>query len=138
MTSRTPGRFSKAPGSTLPRFPVMPIAVRCVPGMGCAWSPWLWTASTTRRMSSAVATESITINMRVLKYGPQPALSNRIGNRVQEARDSEKQDPAGASFDVSALLGRLGVRHQAQGRLADLRQDEIHGEGRPRDHHARE
>src|SRR5262245_13346901 len=76
MTSVTPGRFSNAPRSTDPRFPVMPIAVRWAPGMGCAWRPRLSTAETTRRMSSGEADASITISMRVLSSEPTQIVSN--------------------------------------------------------------
>ena len=37
-----------------------------------------------------------------------------------------------------AVVAGVRLRHQAQGRLADLCPDEVHGEGRPGDHHARE
>src|SRR5262245_11155565 len=85
MTSVTPGRFSKAPRSTDPRVPVMPIAVRCAPGMGCAWRPRLSTAETTRRMSSGEADASMTINMRVLSSEPKQIVSNRRSRIVRKS-----------------------------------------------------
>ena len=39
MTSSTPGRLSKTGASSAPLLPVMPIAVRCAPGMGWALNP---------------------------------------------------------------------------------------------------
>ena len=39
MTSSTPWSDSKWAGSTTPRLPVMPIAVRWAPGIGCALRP---------------------------------------------------------------------------------------------------
>ena len=66
MTSLTPGRFSKAPASTVPRLPVIPMAVRWAPGIGWACKPSPWTVPTTRWMSSAVAAASMTMSMRVL------------------------------------------------------------------------
>ena len=60
------GRCSNDADSTEPRFPVTLIAVRCAPGMGCAWKPRLWTASTTLRTWSAVAAESMTISIGLL------------------------------------------------------------------------
>jgi hypothetical protein len=60
MTSRTPGRPSKIGASTAPLLPVIPIAVRCAPGMGCAFIPRASTTATTPRISSGVALCRIT------------------------------------------------------------------------------
>jgi hypothetical protein len=66
IASATPPRFSKCDGSMAPGLPVMPIAVRVVPGMGWALNP---SSSITRRTAStwlSVASAFITINMTVL------------------------------------------------------------------------
>src|SRR5262245_33743198 len=134
MTSVTPGRFSKAPRSTVPRLPVIPIAVRCAPGMGCAWSPRVSTAATTRRMSSGEAAESITISMRVLSFDRLRAYQTGPDG-PQEVADREEEPVFRPRRTARALPRGVRLRHQAQGRLADLRPHEIHGERRPRDHH---
>ncbi len=88
MTSLTPGRFSKAPRSTVPLLPVMPIAVRWAPGMGWACSPSVSITPTTRRTSSAVAAASITMSMRVLSLVAREFVSNAVRLRTEEASRS--------------------------------------------------
>src|SRR5262245_37228259 len=63
MTSATPARFSKRRPSIGPSLPVMPIAVRVAPGMGCARKPTASITLTTASISDAVALGFITINI---------------------------------------------------------------------------
>jgi hypothetical protein len=63
MISRTPGRFSRPVGSTVPRLPVMPIATRWAPGIGVALRPICSTASITRATAAASARESMTMSI---------------------------------------------------------------------------
>ncbi len=53
MTSSTPGRLSKAEVSRAPLLPVMPMAVRCAPGMAWALKPRASMARTTPSISAA-------------------------------------------------------------------------------------
>ncbi len=55
ITSSTPGMLSNTGRSTAPRLPVMPIAVRCAPGIGCAFHSRASIARTTPAISAAVA-----------------------------------------------------------------------------------
>src|SRR5256886_15871947 len=66
MTSCTPG-ISSNPISTRPWFPVMPIAVRCAPGMLCGRSPCASIFLHTARTCSSVACACITTNIACLR-----------------------------------------------------------------------
>src|SRR5690242_13874514 len=63
MHSITPGIDSSTPRSTDPWFPVMPIAVRPAPGIGCARNPSFSIRSHTARTCSSVACDCITTSM---------------------------------------------------------------------------
>src|SRR5712691_6396501 len=63
MTSCTPAISSSVPCSTSPLFPVMPIAVRCAPGMAWARYPSFSIFSQTLRTCSSVACAFMTTNM---------------------------------------------------------------------------
>src|SRR5262245_49564020 len=91
MTSRTPGRLSKMGASTAPLFPVMPMAVRWLPGMGCAFMPRASTAATTPRMSSGVALCRITTSMS--GPGGETALLAAV-REVEDEPGGEPQDEA--------------------------------------------
>src|SRR6267143_2321012 len=69
MTSATPDRFSKRRPSIGPGFPVIPMAVRVAPGIGCARKPIASTILTTASTSRAVALAFITINIFLTKVG---------------------------------------------------------------------
>src|SRR5262249_26170851 len=60
---------------------VMPMAVRCAPGIACAWRPRLWTVSTTRRTSSGEAAESMT--MSIAWYHVWPVQACQRGASVK-------------------------------------------------------
>src|SRR6266508_6073722 len=123
MTSATPGRFSKAPVSTEPRLPVMPMAVRCAPGIACAWSPRLSTVSTTRRTSSAEAAESMTMSIRW--YHVSHARLCQTGGR---GTSDEATWSPGSGSD-SGCFCRLRLQHQAEGRFHHLCPLQVRGEG---------
>src|SRR5262252_2935835 len=63
MHSTTPGMDSRTPRSTASLLPVMPIAVRPAPGMGCAFRPSDSILSQTERTSASVAWEFMTTSM---------------------------------------------------------------------------
>ena len=126
-------------GRRVPRLPVMPIAVRCAPGNGVRLETEPSTVSTTRRMSSAVAAASITMSIGVLSSEATAAESNSFRLRTGGGPRIVKKSLFLALARVPPRrLAAPRLRRQAQGRLADLRPDEVHGEGRPRHHHARE
>ena len=63
ITSATPASSSMFPRSTSPWLPVIPIAVRCAPGSGCARYPSPSICSQTALISSGVACAFITTSM---------------------------------------------------------------------------
>src|SRR6266849_4682884 len=63
MHSPTPGMDSRTPRSTAPLLPVMPIAVRIEPGMGCALRPRLSIRWQTARTCSSVACDCMTTSI---------------------------------------------------------------------------
>ena len=66
MASRTPGMPSKSDGSSPPLFPVIPMAVRCAPGMAWGRSPRERIFSTTASTWASVALGFMTTSMRRL------------------------------------------------------------------------
>src|SRR5262245_52206230 len=67
MTSITPGSPLKIPGSTGATLPVMPIAVRDLPGIGLGVRPRSRTARQTLSISSTLASVRMTINIGLLR-----------------------------------------------------------------------
>src|SRR5581483_10688602 len=63
MTSCTPAISSSVPCSTSPLLPVMPMAVRVAPAMGCARYPSFAILSQTARTCSSVACDFMTTNI---------------------------------------------------------------------------
>src|SRR5437899_8961513 len=63
MHSPTPGMDSRTPRSTAPLLPVMPMAVRIEPGIGCALRPRLSMRLQTSRTCSSVACDCMTTSM---------------------------------------------------------------------------
>src|ERR1700735_4335505 len=74
MHSVTPGIDSTVAISTVPVFPVMPIAVRPEPGIGCALYPSDSMRSQTARICSSVAWDCITTNMEAPCAKSNPAV----------------------------------------------------------------
>ena len=81
ISSCTPAISSSVPGSTSPLFPVMPMAVRCAPGMAWARYPMDSIFWHTARTCSSVACACITTNMQVPRrmqvYRSERAWSNQ-------------------------------------------------------------
>src|SRR5438477_12447314 len=87
MISLTPGKFSRTSGSAgLSCCPVMPMAVRLAPGIGCAFSPifsmWRTTASICSGRAPASITTSIGFplgqyNSRSYEENPSPGCGLR-------------------------------------------------------------
>ncbi len=73
MHSTTPGRDSRTPRSTASLLPVMPMAVRIEPGMGCALRPRLSIRLQTSRICSSVAWDCMTTSM-----GGSPGAASRV------------------------------------------------------------
>src|SRR5437660_12361401 len=63
MHSPTPGMDSRTPRSTAPLLPVMPMAVRIEPGIGCALRPRLSLRLQTSRTCSSVACDCMTTSL---------------------------------------------------------------------------
>ena len=79
MTSRTPGRLSKIGASRAPLFPVIPMAVRCVPGMAWALKPRASMASIAPRICSGVASCRITTSTGVSSANPDSSPRGPVG-----------------------------------------------------------
>src|SRR5262245_31714 len=99
--------------------------------MAWAWRPRLSTVLTTRATSSAVAAESMTMSMGVVSWWALSALSTRCFRDKPHPRNRLRR------FRFR-LRRRDGVQHQIEGRIADLRPQQVRGEGRQGDHHAPE
>src|SRR6266849_11105991 len=97
MTSCTPG-ISSSPISTRPWLPVMPIAVRCAPGMLCGRSPCASIFLHTARTCSSVACACITTNIACLR---KHQFSRARG------RSAETECPALSGHSPSARIETL-------------------------------
>src|SRR5580658_9471555 len=126
MHSITPGSDSRTPKSTAPLFPVIPIAVRIVPGMGCAFSPKLSMRSHTPRICSSVAcdcmTTSISGSPRLSVDYVQPRSLRQVAAKPQirerfefYERELLRQDsPPCASADKIRAVARVKAARSAQ------------------------
>src|SRR5579884_1607647 len=83
MTSATPGISSRLVCCTIPLLPVMPIAVRCAPGIGWARNPKDSIFSHTARTSCSVACAFITTSIRPLfTLGPISLNGRHTGRNL--------------------------------------------------------
>src|SRR3990172_6263927 len=115
MTSSTPGRLSKTGRSTAPRLPVMPIAVRCTPGMGWALKPRASMAATAPRISSGVALWRITTSK-----GSGPRGEPAPPTPVEEVEDQPGHEPE----DETLPCQERQARHQEDAHTGAQERDE--------------
>src|SRR5512140_1492763 len=106
MTSRTPGRFSKAAGPTVPLLPVMPIAVRWAPGIGSAFSPSFSAAATTPSTSLPVAVRSMTMSTAGV---PLPAFILHVAAIARSPAAPEVPMPRHGNARAAAALLALAL-----------------------------
>src|SRR4249919_25070 len=107
MTSSTPGMLSNTGRSSVPRLPVMPIAVRCAPGIGWALKPRVSIARTTPAMSSCVAPCRITTSIGSPRVpSRRPAKTRMLSCRLSDDRCAAA---AARGAPVSALFRTKAV-----------------------------
>src|SRR5271163_763622 len=99
MHSTTPGMESSEPVSMAPLFPVMPIAVRPAPGMGCARNPIASICSQTARTCSSVAFDCITTSMG-------GSLEQRRNGKFSLFRGGEAKTLYGRTIEYFGGAGR--------------------------------
>ncbi len=132
MVSATPGKPSKRTGSSGPLLPVMPMATRSAPGMGCGVRPRERIRSATRSTSTSVALGFITMSMArestarrgrrhvpARRSRPEPRDSLPESSRARGSSSSRAgPSPAGCSLGNGSAaprccqLGVTGDPHQ--------------------------
>src|SRR6266852_9063735 len=107
MHSPTPGMDSRTPRSTAPLLPVMPMAVRIEPGIGCALRPRLSMRLQTSRTCSSVACDCMTTSM---EGSPGVVREYRVYGKLAGAANT---DGLGSwrrlDFDLRSWAKRLQI-----------------------------
>ena len=122
IASATPGMVSNWPGSSPPLLPVMPIATRCAPGMGCGASPSARIFSTTASISRLRGVRLHDDEHRTLP-GKAPSLSPAPAN-AQAAATRASDGEARRGLDAArrrVARARVPASRDALARPAPLR-----------------